>query len=285
MKHRLIAACVAAAALAVPAAASAGVGDYAERAGSSLDRVERLAVQGRAGDALAELRRGRRAVRAANRAAMRLARAADDATEARRAASALRTTATLEDQNIASYAELLDQVSGHLEEVIAVAMQRSLEARQQAIALMTQLMEQLPEAARAPLAQFIAMLSSGDEGVADDIIGELTGGGITSLVSGILEQTLGMVTQTLESVTGMLEGVTALLPGPAAQIVGPLMNMITGTVSGILDMVLGSWSGLGGEGSPPPASGGGSGFSLPGLDLVQQLLGGLFGGGLFGQRP
>ena len=283
MKHRLIAVCVAAAALAIPAAASAapstGVRDYAERAGSSLDRVERLATQGRADQALAELRRGRRAVRATNRAAVRLARSAGDAREARRAVSAVRVAAALEDQNIAGYAALLDEISGHLEEVIAVAMQRSLEARQQAIELLTQLMEQLPEPARAALAEFIAMLSADDEGVANDIIGELTGGGITTLVGGILEQTLGMVTATLESVAGILESVTGLLPGPAGQIVGPLLEMVTGTVQGILDMVLGSWTGLGGEGSPPPANGGG-GFALPGLDLIQGIL-----GGLFGQRP
>jgi hypothetical protein len=279
VKYRLIAVCAAAAALAVPAAASAGVRDYTERAGSSLDRVERLATQGRADEALAELRRGRRAVRAANRTAVRLARSADDGREARRAVSAVRAAAALEDQNIAGYAALLDDIQGHLEEVIAVAMQRSLEARQQAIELLTQLMERLPEAARAPVAQFIAMLSADDEAVAGNIIDELSGG-VPSLVGGILEQTLGMVTATLESVTGILESVTALLPGPAAQIVGPLLTMVTGTVSSILDMVLGSWTGLGGQGSPPPANGGGGGFALPGLDLVQSIL-----GSLFGQRP
>lgn len=242
MKYRLIAVCAAVAALAVPATASAGVRDYAERAGSSLDRVERLATQGRADEALAELRRGRRAVRAANRTAVRLARSADDGRDARRAVSAVRAAAALEDQNIADYAALLDDIQGHLEEVIAVAMQRSLEARQQAIELLTQLMEQLPEPARAAVAEFIAMLSADDEAVASDIAGELTGGGITSLVGGILAQTLGMVRATLESVTGMLEGVTALLPGPAAEIVGPLMDMVTG----ILDSVLGSTGVVGG---------------------------------------
>jgi hypothetical protein len=248
-------------------------------ANQALARVTQLVGAGDQPTAAIQLAENRLHTSAAAREARRVQRSARGTRGARRAISAYRLVATQQNRNIEAYAAMVDDMQGRLQEQAARLVTTGLQGREQALAVLTQLVQRLPEPARAPAARVIQMLSSDGQDELGAIFGVLaTSTELPPNVQDLLGQALDLATAALGTGLSRLEELVALLPEPARapvqQAIGQVQTTIT-MVTSLLEGLLGDLPAVPGVGT---GSGGGLpdvGSLLPGLGDVLPGLGGV----------
>jgi hypothetical protein len=290
----LVAVAAALTVVAAPAAAEAhsrpspnSVRSHVRSANDALSRVTQLVGAGDQAAAAIQLAENRLHTTAASREARRVHRAARGARGARRAISAYRLLATQQNRNIEAYAALVDDVQGGLQEQAARLVTTGLRGREQALGMLIQLVERLPEPARAPVAQVIQALSADGQDELGALFGVLaTSDELPLNVQNLLGQALDLATGALGTGLGRLEDLVGLLPpeaqAPVLQAIAQVQTTIT-TVTSLLEGLLGDLPavpGAGGASGLPDIGGllGNLDDVLPGLGGVLPDLSGLLGG-------
>ena len=274
---------------------------HVKSADKALAKVTSLAARGNQSAAAIQLAENRLHTNAATREARRVRRTARGARGARSAVSAYRLVATQQNSNVEAYAALVAGTTGRLQEQAAGLIGQGLQGREQALAVLSSLVERLPASARPAVAQAIQALSVDGQ----DEIGSLFQALATSQFPPNVQEAMGqaftLATEALNTGLGRMQGLIALLPpqaqGPAQTAIGQIETTMA-LVSGLLEQLLANvpnvpslqGTGTGGTGLPDigsllPSLGqilpglGGSG--LPDLSgLLDGLLGGLPGGNL-----
>lgn len=259
-------------ALAIPATASAGgadaVADHAKKARSALKDVAKAADSGKDGKARKQFKRS---VRYTNKA---LSAAHDANGSEAKAAAALVPAVRLEDYNVEQYADLVDELRGKVQELVARQLEEAMAVRQLILDSLTEVMPALPPAVQEQITRILANVFGDQEEEIGDIEDAIEGPGVPPEVEdqlgSVLDLAFGLVNDTLDQFESLLEIV------PAS--VRPLIQSTLGIVEGVLDMVQNLVGGLLGGGSGGGGLGGLGGL-LGGGGSGGGLLGGLFGGG------
>lgn len=287
--------------MAAPAAAEAhstpspnSVRAHVNSANQALARVTQLVGVGDQATAAIQLAENRLHTSAAAREARRVQRSARGTRGARRAISAYRLIATQQNRNIEAYAAMVDDVQARLQEQAARLITTGLQGREQALAVLTQLVQRLPEPARAPVARVIQMLSSDGQDELGAIFGVLaTSTELPPNVQELLGKALDLATSALGTGLSRLEELVALLPEPARapvqQAIGQVQTTIT-MVTSLLEGLLGDLPAVPGAGTGGGLPDVGSllpglGDVLPGLGGILPDLNGLLGGLIPGGIP
>lgn len=186
MRYRIrfvAATAVAAVAVAGPAAAHQhpspqSVAKHVRSADEALELVATLVPADRDARAARQLARFERQVAAANREAGALRRGAGTGRERAAAARALVKVARLHDEAVETLTEVVDEADGGLQLDIAEVAQSELKGREKALAILTRLLDRLPEPAKAGIGRAIQAVSSGGEGDAEALNEALAGVGL-----------------------------------------------------------------------------------------------------------
>lgn len=280
--HRrlVVLAATAAAVVAVPTAAQAHqspsvktVSSHAAKADKALIRLHLAVDAGNGKSAAKQLKIARKESAAAGADARKMAKGARGS-KATRAAQANTISAEQYDQLLETLATLVDEIKGKIQTLIADALKPALQAKQQAIAILTSLLDVVPEPAKPILQSVIAALSAGDATEVTELQGALnTPGGLPGSISGIVSSVLGSATAAIDAGFETVKSILPLLPevvrgpltsilGQVQQTVGTLVPSVLSMVTGIIDTAMGSLPFIG-------AAGGGFGLG--------QLLGGIVG--------
>jgi hypothetical protein len=290
----LVAAGAAVCVVAAPAAAEAhskpspnSVRAHVTSANEALANVTRLVGSGNEAAAAIQLAENRLHTTAASREARRVQRSARGARGARRAISAYRLVATQQNRNVEAFAGLVGNLEGRLQEQAARLITTGLQGREQALAALIQLVERLPEPARAPIARVIQTLSADGQDEVGAILGVLaTSGELPPNVQVLLGRALDLATGALETGLGRLEELVALLPPEAQAPVQQALAQVQTTIATVIQLL----EGLLGELPAVPGAGGTGGLPdvgsllgnlddvLPGLGGVLPDLSGLLDG-------
>lgn len=174
-KSGLITTALAAGALIIPGAAQAhvetgvsSVKAHTSRADAALDRAVSLYDRHAAGKADRSYVVSRREMAAARREAAKLRRQADTPREELQAARAQALVAVEQDQNIEKLTEALEGAKGRSEGKVAAAALADTRGREKSLAVLTALLDEVPQQAREGIARAIAARSQGrDEEIAD----------------------------------------------------------------------------------------------------------------------
>ena len=291
---RLAAGALMATLVAVPATAEAKPVSKARteavKADKSLDRVVSLANRNRDTAAARELRKVRRHLRSAEAQVRRQRSSVGTVAGAKSYGSSVRVVGSVANQCADSLAPIVDDVGGDPQVAIAQAIKACIVTRERVVEALTQLLPQVPAEARPYISRVIALLSSDGQDEVQAIAGALANPALPVDVAGILTQALEIATSAINDAVGRLQGIVGLLPAPAQ----PIVQMALGIVTDSLQMVTTLIQGLFATTTPTPGTGTGSpgglgsvlGGGLPGLNMLQGILGGLLGGGggLLGAR-
>lgn len=157
---------IATGALAVPTTASADVSSavkevsaHTDRADAGLDRAVSLFARNSDRAARVAYAESRREMAGARAQAAKARRLADNANERARAARAQRVLAVQQDANVETLTLALRVADGRDESRIAAAARTDAQGREKALAVLTQLLVQVPEQGRTGIAKAIAALS------------------------------------------------------------------------------------------------------------------------------
>jgi bacterioferritin (cytochrome b1) len=234
------------AALAVPTAASASptdaVLDHVKNARSALKDVIGAVEDGK--DKIARKRFARN-VKQTNKA-IQTARSAGYGASASQAVSLIQPIARLEDMNVETYADLVDEVPSGIQPDVADELEEAMAVRALLFDTLAALMEDLPTKVQETIAKILATIFEDHEEEVDDI-GDAIDGGVPPDVEDTLSETLDMAFDLAKQALGTLEGVLDFVPDSLR----PMIENLLGTVEGVLDLV---------------------------KDLVHDLLGGFLGG-------
>jgi hypothetical protein len=261
-----LAAAAALASLALPATASAhrhaspaSVAAHVRSADLALHRVRTLVARRQPSAAAAQLARNRRETRAALSEARRLRRGSHSKVAV---ASVFRLVATQENDNAESFARLVDEVSGRLQVEVAQSIGNDVDARENALALLASLVDQLPAGARDQVARAIAALSSDGHDVVASLTQALESVHVPGSVKDVLETVLAQAASAVNAGLDRLRALAGDLPAEAQTYVNAALDELTRLVPDITGMLAGLFSAIG----EPPSTGGSStpgGLSIP----------------------
>lgn len=234
MNHsKLTAALAATAVLAVPAAASAheksstqSVRAHIRNADQALTMVADLVKDNKDAAAAIQMVKNRRQTQAATREAAR--------TRGRSArASALRMVAKQRDENVETYAALVDEVGGDLQGDMAVAISSNVNGREKALSTLTGLIPTLPAQAQAGIAKAIAAISGDSQNEVVDIVAAMQSDHVSDAAQSALRTALTAASGAMFSGVERLQGLVGSLPGPAQGPVQSAINRVTGILRGL----------------------------------------------------
>jgi len=162
--------------LSLPAGAAAheqpspqSVAKHLRGADGALELVESLVERDSDAKAAVRLARFERQMRAADREARTLRREANSGREKVRSGRALVKVARGHDEGADTLADIADETDGELEVKVADVARSELRGRKRALAILTRLLDELPEAARKGIETAIKSVSRGDERKAEDV--------------------------------------------------------------------------------------------------------------------
>lgn len=287
------------------APSSTNVQVHVDKATKAVKRMQRYARLGNSKAVAKQLKIARSQSAAASKMARQMANTAAPGTQSVAAAQALTLAGTQYDLLVESITAIVDQITGQVQALVANAIGPSLAGKQKIIEVLTQLLDQVPAEAKPMIASIIAALSVGDANELLNMDQALNSGALPFDVAGIVSSALSMATGIIDQAFAIVQSIVPLLPtavqGPLMQIlnmvtsvVGTIIPSVLGTVTGLIDTILGSLPFVGGTSSSTGGMfglgglldgilGGGSG-ALPGGigGMLDSLLGGLFGGGSTG---
>ncbi|MEA2156668.1 MAG: hypothetical protein QOE11_2808 [Solirubrobacteraceae bacterium] len=317
--HRRIVATMAtlAALVAVPATASAkshdsaasstaGVQVHVAKAETAVKRLKRAVKAGKNSVAKRELKTARSQTAAASRMARSMAYSASSDSQDVAATQALTLAGTQYDTLLKAITDLVDEISGQAQALIAQAISPSIAGKQQIVDMLTSMLTKVPAEVQPVLASVIAALSVGDATPVTNLDDAANSGTLPLNISAIVTQCLNMATSAIQTAFSTIQGIIPMLPavaqGPLSAIldmvnstVGTIVPSVLSTVTGLVDSILSSLPFVGGTSATGGIAGiGNLGGLLGGLlgggttgagsiggigDMITNLLGGLFGGG------
>jgi hypothetical protein len=240
-----------AAASAHPAPSPQSVAKHVRNADQALTMVESLVSQNKDAQAAVQFARNRSQMRAAARETRRLQRRSASGAGARRAAVATRLLARQSNSNAETYAEILDEVSGELQLDIARAAASDLRARELALAVLTALMDRVPEQARPAIARAIAALSSDGQDEVAALAAALESGALPPEVEDAVQQALQTATAAIDEAIERLNGIVGQVPEQARPQVEQAVELVTQQLEMVKQLLAGLFSGgLPGAGEP-----------------------------------
>ncbi len=263
-----------------PAAAEAhkvaspkSVKSHVKKADRSLKQVSSLVRSGDSPEAAQHIRRVRSQMRSAVREANRLKRRVRGKRSAKGAAAAQASVAKEFNRIAETYAAIVDEATGRVQVTIASMVDNYLVGREKAVAVLTALMDRLPEQARPHIARVIALLSTDGADEVASITQAMPV--VPPEAAAALKQALEIATAAIGTATERLKEILPLLPPEARPhveqalgIVTQVVTQVNGLVTNLLGSLLGGLPGVPGSGQTP-----GGGTPSPGL------LEGVFGGG------
>ena len=284
-------------------ASVATVQSNAANAQQATKRLKRAVRQDQSSVARRQLRIARSQTAAASRGARQLARSADTRSESVAAARALTVAGTQDDVLLETLTALVDE--GPAQRQIAGSIQPTIIDKARIIAILTSLLDDVPESVRPILAAIITALAAGDATEVVNLDNAIDGGTLPAGILGIVSQALAIATQAIQSALGLIESsVLPALPTEAQAPVGGILGIVTSitgtlipgvlsTVTGLLDSILGSLPFVGGGSGGGGLFGGLLGNLLGGGEsnaggigaLISNLLGSVFGGADIGGSP
>jgi hypothetical protein len=243
---------------------------HTERADRALEALKSAAARHDASDALAALRAERRQVRSASNAVRRLVRAARSSRKsAANAATGAAVVAAQQNQELAIFADLLDETTGHVQMAIAEAVKAVLAGRDIALDRLNDVIARLPEPARTQATQALEQLMAAAGPLAGLLAENLQSSAVPTDVKSIVMDALGMIETML---TGQIEQlkqtILPLLPAPAQAVVALALDQVTAILGNVTALVNGVLSITPGVGTG----------SIPGLGDLLGSLPGLSGG-------
>jgi hypothetical protein len=305
-----------AALVAVPATASAKSHDSVATAGASVQvhvtkaetAVKRLkrAVAAHKGSAVKkELKTARSQTAAAARGARQMAFSAASDTQEVAATQSLALAGTQYDALITAITDLVDEISGQAQALIAQAISPSLAGKQSIVTMLTNMLTKVPAEVQPVLASVIAALSLGDTAEVTNLDQAANSGTLPGNISSIVTSCLNMAMDAVDSAFSMIQGFLPMFPtavqGPLGTIlstvsatVGTLIPSVLTQVTGLIDSVLSSLPFVGGTSATGAVgnlggmlsgllSGGTGAGAAAGIGnigtMITDMLGGLFGGG------
>ncbi len=242
----------AALALALPAGASAhataspqSVRAHVQSAETALTQVQQLVAGNQDAAAAVAMARNQVQTRAAAREAGRLRGAP-------RRATALRLVARLQDENVATFAELVDDVAPATQEPMAAALSAALAGRDRALQTLTALAPTLPAQAQRGVARAIAALSGDRTDEVVQLVGALTSGRVSPGAQPAVEQALSNAAAGIAVGMSRLQEVLGTLPPQAQAPVRQAMERLAGILQGLAGGAAGGPStGASVPGGPP----------------------------------
>ncbi|MDQ3644105.1 MAG: hypothetical protein M3356_01170, partial [Actinomycetota bacterium] len=216
--------------------------------------------------------------------------ASGTAAGAKRYGSAVRMVGSVSNNGADAFSFVVDDAAGDPQVAIARAIAASIAIRERVIEALTGLLDTVPAEARPYLAQVIALLSSDGQDEVVGITGALDNPALPADVAGILTQALELATGAIDDAIARLQGIVGMVPGPAQGAVQEALTLVTGQLQTVTKLIEDLFAGLLGGATPVPGTGTGTGGAgglggllgdgLPGLDVLQ----GILGGGLLGGR-
>ena len=283
---RLAAGALMATLVAVPATAEAKPVSKARteavKADRSLDRVVSLANRNRDTAAARELRKYRRHLRSAELQTRRMRGSTGSVAGAQSYGRSVRVVGAVANQCADSLSPIVAEVGGDPQVAIAKAIKACIVTRERVVEVLTQVLDGVPVEARPYLAKVIALLSSDGQDEVQAITGALGNSALPVDVATILTQALELATGAINDAVGRLQGIVGMLPAVAQPIVQAALTLVTEQLQMVTTLVSDLLSGLLGGTTPTPGTGTGSGGlggllggGLPGLNVLQGILGGL----------
>ena len=273
---RLMAVAAAVAVLVVPSAAVAKPSDsvkkHANEARKALKKVRKAARKGNDKVVAKQLALN---VSATNDAVDAAKDVATGGSSSKSVASALQPITRLEDQNVGTYADIVDLIGGGTQEDVAGALEESMAIRGVLFDKLAGLLEDgnLPVDIQEQIADLLAGVYQGsDEEVAD--VGDAIEDGVPADVENTLTDVIDMAFDQAKGALEQFKGMLDMLPDSVRPIVEDVLGLVGGVIDMVKDLLDGVLGGL--------LGGGGSGGGLGGLfggGGGGGLLGGLFGGG------
>jgi len=299
--------------VAVPTTASAGsstapaaVQAHVIKAKKAIKRMNRAARTGDSAGVVRQLRTARSQTATASRKARALAAGPNSVA----AAQALTLTGMSYEQLIASITQLVDQVTGQPQMLLAQAIKPSLTSQGQVVGTLASLLDDVPASVQPIVASIVTSLAVGDADEVTNMDAALRSGALPVDVSAIVTQALAMATHGMDTAFSAIKPIVPMLPAPVQGPISGILSMVTGTVgtivpsmlrtvTGLIDTILGSLPVVGsGAGAGAGAGTGAGGLTstfggllggvtaggqnaLPGNtgNILSDLLGSLFGGG------
>lgn len=232
-RSKLTAALAATAVLAAPAVASAhqksstqSVRAHVRSADQALTMVADLVKDNKDAAAAIQMVKNRRQTQAATREASRLRSRSARST-------ALRLVARQRDDNVETYAALVDEVSGDAQVDMATAIGQNVNGREKALSTLAGLMATLPAQAHAGIARAIAAISGNGHEEVVDIVDALRSGQVSEAAQPALTTSLTAASGAMFTGVERLQGLVAGLPGPAQGPVQSAIDRVTGILQGI----------------------------------------------------
>ncbi len=232
-----------AAASAHPAPSPQSVAKHVRNADQALTMVESLVSQNKDAQAAVQFARNRVQMRAAVRETRRLQRRSASGAGARRAAVATRHLARQSNSNAETYAEIVDEVSGELQLDVARAAASDLRARELALAVLTALMDRVPEQARPAIARAIAALSSDGQDEVAALAAALESGTLPPEVEDAVQQALQTATAAIDEAIERLNGIVGQVPEQARPQVEQAVALVTQQLEMVKQLLAGLFSG------------------------------------------
>ena len=276
--------------------ASAAVQAHVVKAKKAVKLMNRAAKTGDSAGVVRQLRTARSQTASASRKASAMAAGPDSVA----AAQALTLTGMSFEQLIASITQLVDQVTGQPQMLLARAIKPSLASQGKVVVTLATLLDDVPASVQPILASIVTGLAVGDADEATNMDAALRSGHLPVDVSAIVTQALAMDTHAMTTAFSGIKPMVPMLPAPVQGPMSGILNMVTGTVgtmvpsmlsmvTGLINTILGSLPFVGsGAGAGAGGLGGllggvtaGGQSALPGNtgSMLSDLLGSLFGGG------
>jgi len=284
--------------VALPATAEAKpvskVRTQAVAADKSLHRVVSLANRNRDTAAARELRRSRGLLRSAEGQASRLRGSAGTVAGADSYARSVRVVGSVANNCADALSQIVGDVSGDPQLAIAKAIKACIVTRERVIEQLTSVLDSAPAEAKPYIAKVIALLSSDGQDEVQGITGALGNPALPTDVAGILTQALEIATGAIDDAIARLQGIVGMVPAPAQGIVQMALGIVTDSLHMVTSLITDLFTDLFGGtlGGQTPGGGTGTGTGpgvgglgglfgsgLPGMNLLQGILGNLFGGG------
>jgi hypothetical protein len=281
-------AAVAALAVAAPAASAhkapsaAGVAAHAKKADRYMASFKRHVAKKHPRTALKRLRVARTETSLAAREARSLRHAAVSPTQLTNAAGALALSTDQYAQLMAMITGLIDEVRGIVRDALAEIVPAVINAHNQLLGMLTQMLPMIPAPAQGSAATAITQVATTGTAALAPMQEALAGGVLLVAVAAILNTAFQAVSGAL---TMALDSVEAIIPALPAVAAGPVSQVLT-LVTGILTSVIGRIGAVGtGATVPTGLAGGITGIVNGVMGSMNNLLGSLFGSLLRGYFP
>ncbi len=233
------------------------VAKHIRSADQALGMVETLVERNSDAKAAVQLTKLRRQIRAADGESAKLRRRARSPRARSRAASVTVKVARQHNEAAEVLADIVDEAGGRAQVRIAATIGSELQAREKALAVLTRLMDRLPESAKPGVARAIALLSSDGADEVRSLTEALEGGTLSPPAREAVEDALQRAIAAVDMAIERLGALAELVPEQARPYVDQAVALATTQLNMVKALLQGLFTqdGAPGGGSLPIPSG------------------------------